>query len=134
MQLGKFVEAFEGFIAAGDAICPGGESWAFDVVQSALRDIAQLRLNWVNVQRLKGESWEMPTAQYPRDAHVEAFLRGPHVRTAINFKDPGRASNYARKHCNDQVNSSFKMYSRDTTVVIEKTQEIFTRNKLSGLV
>lgn len=132
-QLRDFVETFEGFATAANESSTGGTTASSPLVQSTLLEIAKLRLDWIKTQRFKGETWEMPTAIYTRDARVQAFLRGPKVSmTLTSFNDDKHASNYSRKHRHDQVNASFNMRQSGLGVLITKTRDIFDKHRQSG--
>lgn len=108
---------------------------------AVLSSIAALRIHWLSTQlQAQGQpfSWEMPDAQFPDNAHVQAFLRGPRVSMDTmgvrSFNGIQHARNYANKWMREkQINASFELEpegrGRDAYVVITKTRTWFSKHQ-----
>lgn len=96
------------------------------------------RIEWLKNQIAeldKSFSWQMPNAQFPDNAKVEEFLRGPATTFTITkgvhrFKGFQDASNCAAKWTREaQTHASFKMKASavyaDAVVTITKTRKWF---------
>ncbi|RLN86247.1 hypothetical protein BBJ28_00008396 [Nothophytophthora sp. Chile5] len=102
---------------------------------AALASVAQIRIDWLDMQIDELDrpfSWEMPDAQFPDNARVQTFLRGPESTMTTTGLVFFRNVKHARRWTgHKQRNASFTLQAGgtggDAFVTITKTRDLFER-------